>query len=105
MAALATAALALWNPCRAEIWMSLTLSEGVALPYALLALVCALCAARSPRSWLWDILGAACVLAAVGCKITFLALVPVQMLLRIAPEGRCSVKAGTVTAAGLACSA
>jgi hypothetical protein len=85
--ALLVTALALWNPYRGEIWTSLTLSEGVAMPYAILALVCAVRAARSPRPLRWDILGILCVLAALGCKNTFAALVPAQMLLRMAPDG------------------
>jgi hypothetical protein len=86
-AALLTAALAMWNPYRGEIWTSLTLSEGVAMPYALCGLFCALRAARSARSWPWDVAGFLCVLAALGCKNTFMVLVPVQVLLRIAPDG------------------
>jgi hypothetical protein len=87
-AALLAGALAFWNPYRNEIWTSLTLAEGVAMPYALLGLVCAVRAARSSRPALWDIGGALCVLAALGCKNTFAALVPAQVLLRIAPDGR-----------------
>jgi hypothetical protein len=85
-AALAAAAIAMWNPYRNEIWTSLTLSEGVAMPYALLALVCACRAPRARRPWAWDLLGAVCVLAALGCKNTFAALVPAQMFLRLAPD-------------------
>ncbi len=85
-AALAAAAVAMWNPYRNEIWTSLTLAEGVAMPYALLALVCACRAPRARRPWLWDLLGAACVLAALGCKNTFAALVPAQLFLRLAPD-------------------
>jgi hypothetical protein len=92
-AALATTAVAFWTPYRAEVWTSLTLSEGVAMPYALFALVCAGRAARSNQPGLWDVAGALCVLVALGCKITFLALVPAQLLLRIAPDG-CSLQAG-----------
>ncbi|MCS6850285.1 MAG: hypothetical protein NZ700_03830, partial [Gemmataceae bacterium] len=43
--------------------------------------------ARSDRPWVWDVVGALAVLAALGCKNTFAVLVPAQMLLRIAPEG------------------
>jgi hypothetical protein len=86
--ALVTAALAMWNPYRNEIWTSLTLSEGVAMPYALLGLVCALRAARSSRAWAWDVAGTLSVLAALGCKNTFAALVPAQILLRLDPDGR-----------------
>jgi hypothetical protein len=86
-AALVAGAVAMWTPYRNEIWTSLTLSEGVAMPYALLALVCARRALRSPRSLRWDLLGMACVLAALGCKNTFAALVPAQLFLRLSPDG------------------
>jgi hypothetical protein len=87
-AALGAAALAMWNPYRNEIWTSLTLAEGVAMPYAFLALVCAVRAGRSDRPAGWDLLGALCVLAALGCKNTFVALIPAQLFLRVAPDGR-----------------
>jgi len=87
-AALFATALAMWNPWRNEIWRSLTLSEGVAMPYALTALVCATRAARSSRPWAWDIGGGLCMLAALGCKNTFAAVVPAQILLRVAPTGQ-----------------
>ena len=38
VAALCAAAVVMWNPYRNEIWTSLSLAEGVAMPYALLAL-------------------------------------------------------------------
>jgi hypothetical protein len=85
--ALFAAAVAMWNPYRNEIWTSLTLSEGVAMPYALGALVCACRAARSPRPWPWDLAGALCVLVALGCKNTFAVLVPVQVFLRLTAGG------------------
>lgn len=85
--ALATAAAAFWNPYRNEIWTSLTLSEGVAMPYALAALACARAAHRSSRPWRWDVLGVVCVLVCLGCKNTFAALVPAQALLRMLPDG------------------
>lgn len=83
-AALFTVALAMWNPYRNEIWTSLTLAEGVAMPYALLALVCAVRGSRSSRPIGWDIAGMLCVLAALGCKNVFAALVPAQLILRFA---------------------
>jgi hypothetical protein len=86
-AAVLTTALAIWEPYRSEIWTSLTLSEGVAMPYALLVLVCAVRAARSPRPWKWDLLGSLCLLAALGCKNTFAALVPAQLVLRLLAGG------------------
>jgi hypothetical protein len=93
LAALAAAAVAMWNPYRNEIWTSLTLSEGVAMPYALLALVCACRAPRARSPWAWDVLGACAVLAALACKNTFAALVPAQMFLRLAP-GRLPLREG-----------
>jgi hypothetical protein len=86
-AALVAAAIAMWNPYRNEVWTSLTLAEGVAMPYALFALVCARRALTSSRAWAWDIAGAAAVLMALGCKNTFAALVPAQIFLRLAPDG------------------
>src|SRR5262249_46574565 len=82
-AALVAGALSLWNPHRTAIGPSLTLAEGVAMPYALLALVCARRAARSSHPLVWDVAGVAGVLAALGCKNTFAALVPAQMFLRV----------------------
>ncbi len=86
-AALLAAAAAMWNPYRNEIWTSLTLSEGVAMPYALLALVAARKATTSPRAGRWDVLSVACVLMCLGCKNTFVALVPAQIALRLFPDG------------------
>src|SRR5439155_1008523 len=54
-AALLAVALSIWNPYRSEIWTSLTLAEGVAMPYALLSLICASRASRGNRAWLWDL--------------------------------------------------
>jgi hypothetical protein len=88
LAASVTTALAMWNPFRGEVWTSLTLAEGVAMPYALLGLVCAVRGARSRRPWPWDIGAMLFVLAALGCKNTFAALVPAQVFLRLAPDGR-----------------
>lgn len=87
-AALFTAALAMWNPYRNEIWTSLTLSEGVAMPYAVMALFCALRAARSQRAWRWDIAGLLCMLVALGCKNTFAVVIPAQLFFRVSPDGR-----------------
>jgi hypothetical protein len=86
-AALLAGALALWEPYRNEIWTSLTLSEGVAMPYALLALVCAVRAARAPRPWRWDLAGSLALLLALGCKNTFAAVLPAQLLLRLLADG------------------
>ncbi len=87
-AAILAGALALWNPYRNEIWTSLTLSEGVAMPYALAALVCAIRATRSRRPAAWDIAGAVCMVLALWCKNTFAAVVPVQLWLRMVSDGR-----------------
>jgi hypothetical protein len=86
-AACFTVALAMWNPYRNEIWTSLTLAEGVAMPYALAALGCAVQAGRSARPLPWDIAGVLCVLAALGCKNVFAALVPAQLILRFGQSG------------------
>lgn len=86
VAALMAGALAMWNPYRNEIWTSLTLAEGVAMPYALFALVAARKAAGSPRPIGWDLASAAAVLVALGCKNTFAALVPAQIALRMWPD-------------------
>ncbi|HWB60286.1 MAG TPA: hypothetical protein VG733_12390 [Chthoniobacteraceae bacterium] len=87
-AAILTTALAMWNPFRNEIWTSLTLSEGVAMPYAIVALICALRAARSEKPWRWDIAGLLCMLVALGCKNTFAAALPAQLFFRVSPDGR-----------------
>lgn len=86
-AALLAAAAAMWNPYRNEIWTSLTLAEGVAMPYCLLALVAARKAGASRRAWAWDVVSMLCLLAALGCKNTFVALVPAQLALRLWPDG------------------
>ncbi len=81
-AVLATAA-AMWNPYRNDIWTSLTLAEGVAMPYALFALVAARKAATvERRTWLWDVAAVVGLLLALGCKNTFVALIPPMILLR-----------------------
>lgn len=82
-AALFAGAAAMWNPYRSEIWTSLTLSEAVAMPYALFALVAARKAVSSPRAVWWDLAGVAAALVALGCKNTFAALVPAQIALRM----------------------
>ncbi|MCI0703310.1 MAG: hypothetical protein L0241_19705 [Planctomycetia bacterium] len=87
VAALLAGAAAMWNPYRNEIWTSLTLSEGVVMPYALFALISARKASRSEQPLWWDVAGIACVLIALGCKNTFAAIVPAQIALRIWPEG------------------
>ncbi len=87
VAALACGALAAWAPYRNEIWLSLTLSEAVAMPFALFALVCAIRARGSSRAWAWDLAGALAVLAALGCKNTFAALIPAQVALRVLEPG------------------
>lgn len=87
VAALVAGAIGMWNPYRNEIWLSLTLAEGVAMPYALFALIAARRAAHSSRPLKWDLVSAACVLVALGCKNTFAAIVPAQVLLRMWPDG------------------
>jgi hypothetical protein len=87
VAALAAGAAAMWNPYRNEIWTSLTLAEGVAMPYALYALVAARKAGASRRPWAWDAAAVLGLLAALGCKNTFAALVPAMLALRLWPDG------------------
>lgn len=86
-AALLAAAAAMWNPYRNEIWTSLTLSEGVAMPYAMLALVAARMAVTAQKPWKWDLLSILCLLICLGCKNTFVAVVPAQLALRLFPDG------------------
>lgn len=81
------AAVAMWAPFRNEVWTSLTLGEGVAMPYALFALVAARRASCSRRPWAWELAGAAAALLALGCKNTFAALVPAMVALRALPDG------------------
>ena len=81
-AALLAGAVAMWNPYRNEIWTSLTLAEGWAMPYALFALVAARKAAGSARPLGWDVAGLLAVVVALGCKNTFAAVVPAQLLVR-----------------------
>jgi hypothetical protein len=87
VAALLAGAVAMWNPFRNEIWTSLTLAEGVAMPYALFALIAARKASASASPLKWELASMLAVLVALGCKNTFAALVPAQMLLRMWPEG------------------
>lgn len=87
LAAMCATALAMWNPYRNEIWTSLTLSEGVAMPYALAALWCAARANRTIRSWPWDLASILGVVAALGCKNVFAALIPAQVYLRLYADG------------------
>jgi hypothetical protein len=101
-AAFFTAALAAWNPYRSEIWTSLTLSEGVALPYALGALLAALRAGRSARPFAWELAAIAGTSLALGCKNTFAALVPAEWILRLDPDASGRRPGSAVRAALLA---
>ena len=87
-AALIAAAAAMWNPYRNEIWTSLTLAEGVAMPYALAALAAARRGAGSSRPWPWDVVAIASLFVCLGCKNTFVALVPAMIGLRLLPDGQ-----------------
>jgi len=91
MAALIASAAALWNPYRNEFWTSLTLAEGVAMPYALLALLACRKAAFAVRPAGWDWLALLGFLAALGCKNTFLALLPAMLFSRLCVPGRALV--------------
>jgi hypothetical protein len=87
MASLLATAAAIWNPYRNEIWTSLTLAEGIAMPYAMLALIGARKASSSSRSWPWDLLALVSWFFTLGCKNTFVALFPAMLLLRCLPDG------------------
>jgi len=87
VAALVVAAAAMWNPSRNDIWTSLTLAEGVAMPYALLALIASRKASSSPRPWRWDGLALVSLLLALGCKNVYVALLPAMLFLRLLPDG------------------
>jgi hypothetical protein len=91
VAAMLAGAAAMWNPYRNEIWTSLTLAEGVAMPYAMLALIASRRAVASPRPMLWDWLAMLSLLMCLGCKNTFVALLPVMLYLRVANETGCGV--------------
>jgi hypothetical protein len=78
-AVLATAA-GTWNPVRAEVWVSLTLAEGVAMPFAVGALAAA-ARGRMHPGW-WDAAAVGGLLVALGCKTTFAAIVPAMLVLR-----------------------
>ncbi len=87
VAALIATAAAMWNPYRNEIWTSLTLAEGVAMPYALLALWAARRAGSSRAPRRFDAMAIAGLLMALGCKNTFIALLPAMLALRLWPVG------------------
>jgi hypothetical protein len=87
-AAIFAVAVAMWAPDRDEIWTSLTIDEGVVMPYAMLVLYCALRGARSKRPLGWDIGGALCMIAILLSKNTFAAMIPAQLMLRVWPDGR-----------------
>jgi hypothetical protein len=102
LAAVVAAAAAIWNPYRNDIWTSLTLAEGVAMPYALFALVAARKGATADRRrWAWDAAAVLGLLLALGCKNTFVALIPPMILLRTWAAG-VSVRRKVLTAAGYA---
>jgi hypothetical protein len=87
IASVLTTALAMWNPYRGEIWLGLGLTEAFAYPYALLGMICAIRAARASRPLPWDVAGALCLLASLGVKNTFVAIIPVQVFLRLTAGG------------------
>ncbi|MGL6074601.1 MAG: hypothetical protein ACRC8S_10615 [Fimbriiglobus sp.] len=86
-AALLTVAAAMWNPYRNEIWTSLTLAEGVAMPYAMLTLVACRKAAHSAKPWRWDAVALLAWLVCLGCKNVFVALLPAMLVLRTLTDG------------------
>ena len=80
-AALLAGAAAFWNPYRNEVWVSLTLAEGVAMPYLFAALAAATRATGRRLCW-WDAAAVGGFVVALGCKNTFAALAPALLLLR-----------------------
>jgi hypothetical protein len=82
-ASLATAGLAMWNPVRSEIWLQLGMPEAFAYPYALLAFIAALRAARSPQPLKWDLLGWTMLLLCLGIKNIFISLIPALVWFRL----------------------
>ncbi len=88
VAALVATAAAMWNPYRNEIWTSLTLAEGVAMPYAMTALWASRRAAVCAKPGRFDLLAIGGLLLALGCKNVFVAMLPAMLSLRLWPDGR-----------------
>ncbi len=80
-AALLACAAAFWNPYRNEVWVSLTLAEGVAMPYLFVALAAAR-RAGGRKLCGWDAVAVGSFLVALGCKNTFAAVAPALLVLR-----------------------
>ncbi len=80
-AALLAGAAAFWNPYRNEVWVSLTLAEGVAMPYLFAALAAAR-RASGRRLNGWDALAVGGFVVALGCKNTFAVVVLAMLVLR-----------------------
>ena len=74
-------AAAFWNPYRNEVWVSLTLAEGVAMPYLFAALASARRANGRRLCW-WDVAAVGGFVVALGCKNTFAAVAPALLVLR-----------------------
>lgn len=87
-AALLVAAFVQWNPFRSEIWISLAMPEAYAMPYAMLALVCALRASRAVHQQRWDAAGVILLLLCLGIKNVFIALIPPLVWLRLMAGSR-----------------
>lgn len=86
-AAFVATVLAMLAPMRSSIWYRLGLGEGLAMPFVMAALTCAVRARRSDRPTGWDVLGGTCMLTALLVKNVFIAAVPAQLLLRIWGDG------------------
>jgi hypothetical protein len=88
---LVTSALTMWTHAPNEIWLAFGLTEAFGMPYALAALILSIRAARSTRPLPLELGAAAFALLAIGCKNTFAAIVPAQIILRwTAGEAPCS---------------
>lgn len=75
-------AIGILIPFRGEIWPTLGLTEAFAMPYALAALIAAIKAASSEKTWRWDMAAWLLMALAIGCKNTMVAVLPALLLLR-----------------------
>jgi hypothetical protein len=78
-----TVLLAMIGPLRSSVWYRLGFGEGLAAPFALLALVAAVRGSRSGNVTGWDVVGWIAAMAAILTKNVFSAVVPAQILLRV----------------------
>ena len=70
-------------PARASIWYRFGLTEGIAMPFVLFALLSAAKACESSRALKWDLACIACTMIALLTKNIFVAIFPALILLRV----------------------